>query len=91
MIQKHLYDKANDFLKEKVSKPDNYDEFKSVLESKGGFISAGWCGRLECEERIKEETGADIRVIPFDQDGKPVTCILCGKPSEKVAIFARAY
>lgn len=90
-IQKGLYDRANDFLKDKISKPDNYDEFKYILGSKGGFILAGWCGRLECEDVIKEETGADIRVIPFDQDGKPATCILCGKPSEKVAIFARAY
>lgn len=91
VIQKNLYDKAYVLLKDKISRPSDYDEFKSIIESKGGFLSAGWCGSVECEERIKEETGADIRVIPFDQTGIPPKCILCGRPSEKVAMFARAY
>jgi prolyl-tRNA synthetase len=90
-IQANLHDKARALLEEKISRPRDYVEFKSVMEGRGGFASAGWCGRLECEEKIKEETGADIRVIPFDQAAKPDSCILCGKPSEKVAMFARAY
>ena len=90
-IQKNLFEKASKLLQDKISRPANHDEFKSILESKGGFASAGWCGRLECEEKIKEETGADIRVIPFDQKDKPPTCISCGQNSEKVALFARAY
>ena len=90
-IQITLYEKARLLLQEKITKPQDYAEFKSVIDGKGGFLSAGWCGRLECEEKIKEETGADIRVIPFDQTEKPEACILCGRPSEKVAMFARAY
>ena len=90
-IQINLYEKARILLHDKITKPHNYAEFKSLMEDKGGFASAGWCGRLECEKKIKEETGADIRVIPFDQAENPETCILCGKPSEKVAMFAKAY
>lgn len=91
MIQKSLYEKAKRLLQDSISKPNDYSEFKSILDGKGGFVSAGWCGRAECEEKIKEETGADIRVIPFDQSEKPGNCIFCGKTSEKVAMFARAY
>jgi prolyl-tRNA synthetase len=90
-IQINLYEKARSLLQDKTARPHDYAEFKSLMEGKGGFASAGWCGRLECEEKIKEETGADIRVIPFDQAEKPEACILCGRPSEKVAMFARAY
>jgi prolyl-tRNA synthetase len=90
-IQTALYDKAKVLLQEKISKPSDYAEFKSIIEGIGGFAAAGWCGRLECEEKIKAETGADIRVIPFDQADRPASCILCGKASEKVAMFARAY
>jgi prolyl-tRNA synthetase len=91
LIQKNLYDRAKVLLNEKISKPADYAEFKSIIEGKGGFVAAGWCGMLECEEKIKVETGADIRVIPFDQAGRPEACILCGNPSQKVAMFARAY
>jgi len=52
---------------------------------------AGWCEREECEERIKQDTGADIRVIPFEQKDRPAECIYCGQESKKAAIFARAY
>lgn len=91
LIQKNLYDKAESMLQEKISKPSSYSEFKSVLEEKGGFLAAGWCGRPECEEKIKTETGADIRVIPFDQPDGLKSCILCGKESQRAAMFARAY
>jgi prolyl-tRNA synthetase len=90
-IQKDLFEKAKVLLQEKTSRPSDYAEFKSIIDGKGGFASAGWCGRVECEEKIKTETGADIRVIPFDQDNSPASCILCGNPSKKVALFARAY
>lgn len=91
LIQESLLQKATLLLNGKISKPSGYDEFKSILEDKGGFLSAGWCGRSECEEKIKEETGADIRVIPFDQSDKPERCIFCGKTCEKVVMFAKAY
>lgn len=90
-IQGSLLAKAKAFLNENISRPSSYGEFKSIIEDKGGFIMAGWCEREECETRIKEETGADIRLLPFEQNDKPTKCIYCGQDSKKTAIFARAY
>ena len=78
-------------MNENFSRPASYDEFKSIIENKGGFVMAGWCGSEECEKKMKQDTGADIRVLPFDQDGGPEKCIYCGKDSKKAAIFARSY
>ncbi|MFL6482969.1 MAG: proline--tRNA ligase, partial [Nitrososphaera sp.] len=71
--------------------PTGFESFKSIVQTKGGFLLAGWCGQEQCEAKIKEETGADIRVIPFDQNQKPAACIYCGRESKKAAIYARAY
>ena len=92
-IQNNLLFQAKKHLEENTTEAANYDTLKSVLEMKGGFISAGWCGDQECESKIKEETGADIRVIPFEGQkiSEPKVCIYCSKPSKIVAIFARAY
>jgi len=90
-IQNNLLAKARQLLQENISRPAGYPEFKSIIEGKGGFALAGWCGRQECEVKIKEETGADIRVIPFEQDKMPDKCIYCGQESKKAAMFARAY
>ncbi|MEX0861309.1 proline--tRNA ligase [Nitrosopumilus sp.] len=68
----------------------NYNEFKSKIE-KGGFFNAPWCGKLECEEKIKEETGADIRVIPFGCEDENQKCIYCQNQSKITPIFARGY
>ncbi|HEV3432985.1 MAG TPA: proline--tRNA ligase, partial [Nitrososphaera sp.] len=67
------------------------ESFKSIIQTKGGFVLSGWCGQEQCESKIKEETGADIRVIPFSQNHKPATCIYCGRESKKAVIYARAY
>jgi prolyl-tRNA synthetase len=90
-IQDGLLERAKTFLKENISRPAAYAEFKSIVEDRGGFVMAGWCGREECEDKIKDETGADIRVLPFDQVDKPARCIYCGQEAKKAAIFARAY
>ncbi|MBL7002281.1 MAG: proline--tRNA ligase [Nitrosopumilus sp.] len=68
----------------------DYTEFKSKIE-KGGFIHAPWCGKLECEEKIKEETGADIRVIPFNSENTNKKCMYCQEQSVSIPIFARGY
>jgi prolyl-tRNA synthetase len=68
----------------------DYTEFKSKIE-KGGFFNAPWCGKSECEEKIKEETGADIRVIPFDSENTNEKCMYCQEQSVSVPIFARGY
>jgi len=68
----------------------DYNEFKSRIE-KGGFFNAPWCGKSECEEKIKEETGADIRVIPFGCENENQKCIYCENQSKIIPIFARGY
>jgi prolyl-tRNA synthetase len=92
-IQNNLLFQAKKHLEENTTETASYDTLKSVLEMKGGFISAGWCGEQDCESKIKEETGADIRVIPFEGQkiSESKVCIYCSKPSKIVAIFARAY
>jgi prolyl-tRNA synthetase len=89
-IQKDLYERAKEMLDGFMSKPTAYDSFKAAVE-RGGFVAAGWCMAQECEIKIKEETGADIRVMPFDQEDKPERCVYCGKPAKKLAFFGRAY
>ena len=68
----------------------NYVEFKERIP-KGGFLNAYWCGNQECEEKIKEETGADIRVIPFDKEDNSGKCVFCNEQSKSIPIFARGY
>jgi prolyl-tRNA synthetase len=70
---------------------DNYEEFKEILETKGGFILAHWDGTSETEEKIKEETKATIRCIPLDAQQEEGRCIYSGKPSSRRVLFARAY
>lgn len=90
-IQRTIYKKAFDYRNEHITSVDSYDEFKEVLEVKGGFVSAHWDGTAETEERIKEETKATIRCIPLDAKDEAGSCILTGKPSSKRVLFAKAY
>lgn len=90
-IQKSIFNKAFDYRNEHITPVDTYEEFKQVLEDKGGFVSAHWDGTAETEERIKEETKATIRCIPLDAKDEAGTCILTGKPSSKRVLFAKAY
>ncbi|QDI88318.1 proline--tRNA ligase [Candidatus Nitrosopumilus sp. SW] len=89
-IQKAMLENARVQSKENTKDISNYTEFKSQIEV-GGFFNAPWCGKLECEEKIKEETGADIRVIPFDSKNTDLKCMYCGEESKSVPIFARGY
>lgn len=90
-MQSDIYNKAENFRKENITKVDSYEEFKKVLEEKGGFISAHWDGTAEEEEQIKEETKATIRCIPLDSEDEEGVSIISGKPSAKRVIFAKAY
>ncbi len=90
-IQKNLFQKAADYRAANTRKADTWEEFKEILDSKGGFILAHWDGTTETEERIKEETKATIRCIPFDAVEEEGKCIYSGKPSHRRVIFARAY
>jgi prolyl-tRNA synthetase len=90
-IQHNLYAKARLALEEKITSVKTYDEFKQVVTGKGGFIKAAWCGNADCEAKIKEETGATIRVIPFEKEEPTSGCVYCGQKAKDVAYFARSY
>lgn len=90
-IQQNLYQKAVDYREEKSHQADSYDEFKKILSEKGGFIYAHWDGTAETEEKIKKETKATIRCIPFLLSPKSGKCMITGKESKQKVIFAKAY
>jgi prolyl-tRNA synthetase len=92
-IQKNMFEMALKFQEENTHEVKDYDEFKAVMESKRGFIKTFWCGDTACEEKIKDDTMATIRVIPHDIEKKKNSrkCIRCQKPSESLVYFAKAY
>jgi len=90
-IQKNLFGKAKRFKKENTFKVDNLDDFQKVIDDKGGFIYAHWCGSPECEAKIKSLTKATIRCIPFHNEKEEGKCIYCGGKSSQRVLFAKAY
>ncbi len=90
-IQKNIFKKALDYRESHITEVNSYEEFKEVLENKGGFISAHWDGTTETEELVKEETKATIRCIPIDAKEEEGVCMVTGKPSAKRVLFAKAY
>jgi prolyl-tRNA synthetase len=89
-MQAEMFNRALEFRNAQSTEVDTYEEFKEVLDSKAGFVYAHWDGTAETEERIKNETKATIRCIPFgyESEGK---CMVTGKPSKGRVVFARAY
>lgn len=90
-IQTSIYSKAFDFRTEKTTEVNSWEEFKSVLEEKTGFLSAHWDGTAETEEKIKDLTKATIRCIPLDRKEEDGVCVYSGKPSKGRVLFAKAY
>ncbi len=90
-IQSNLHKRALKFRDENITKVDTFDEFKEVLENKGGFISAHWDGRSETENKIKELTKATIRCIPESSNNETGNCVFSGNPSSQRVLFAKAY
>jgi len=90
-IQDNIFKKAHDFRSANTREVNSYEEFKDVLDNKGGFVSAHWDGTAETEEKIKNETKATIRCIPFNVEEEKGECVYSGKPSNKRVLFARAY
>ncbi|WP_407404911.1 proline--tRNA ligase [Chryseobacterium sp.] len=90
-IQHDVFAKALNFRDTHITKVDSYEEFKKVLEEKGGFIYAHWDGTEEEEEQIKDETKATIRCIPLDDDIEEGVSMITGKPSARRVLFAKAY
>jgi prolyl-tRNA synthetase len=90
-IQQNLFDKAKTYCDAHITPADSWEEFISILDEKGGFVSAHWDGTPETEEAIKEQTKATIRCIPLDNKLEEGSCIRTGKPSNQRVLFARAY
>jgi prolyl-tRNA synthetase len=90
-IQQNIYQRALNFRTQMTTPVDSYEEFKKVLDEKGGFVLAHWDGTGETEAKIKEETKATIRCIPLDAKPEGGKCVLTGKPSTQRVLFARAY
>nr|WP_319569723.1 proline--tRNA ligase [uncultured Draconibacterium sp.] len=90
-IQQNIYQKAFDYRAENTRKVDTWEEFKDVLTTKGGFISAHWDGTPETEEAIKNETKATIRCMPLEYEEEEGVCVYSGKPSKRRVLFALAY
>jgi prolyl-tRNA synthetase len=78
-------------LEEKTATVQNYDEFRKIIKEKGGFIKAAWCSDSNCEEKIKEETGATIRLKPLEKEKPTAECIYCGNKAVEMVYFARSY
>jgi prolyl-tRNA synthetase len=88
-IQASLYQRALEFREQHTARPEDYAGFTETVER--GFALVWWCGDAACEARIKEETRATCRCIPFDQESGSGPCIVCGRAADSRAIFARAY
>jgi prolyl-tRNA synthetase len=90
-VQNNLFEKALKHREEKTSIALNFEEFEEKLDSNKGFIKAMWCGDQACEDKIKEETGATSRCIPFEEEKVSDKCGCCGKEAKQLVYWARAY
>lgn len=90
-IQENLFERALSYRNDMTHKADNWDDFKDIIENKGGFVLAHWDGTTETEEKIKKETKATIRCVPQDAVEEEGVCVLTGKPSKQRVLFAKAY
>ena len=90
-MQEQLFDRAIAYRAEYTTEVDDFETFKTVLNEKGGFISAHWDGTRETEEAIKKATKATIRCLPIDGEKSAGKCVFSGKPSQQRVLFAKAY
>jgi prolyl-tRNA synthetase len=90
-IQTTLFNRAKEFLEDHITTVKTYSEFKEAMKNKGGFIRACWCSSTTCEEKIKEETGATIRILPFEKEKPFSNCVYCSREGKEVVYFGRAY
>jgi prolyl-tRNA synthetase len=90
-VQVGLLEKARNFREENTHTLEEYEELKEVNEASSGFFRIHWCGGAECEERLKEDTRCTIRAIPMGDEAEAGRCMLCGEPSERRVVAAKAY
>ncbi|MBQ2897312.1 MAG: proline--tRNA ligase [Clostridia bacterium] len=90
-IQNDMFNRALENREERTFSATDMDSFSKQLEEKPGFVKAMWCGDKECEDKIKELTGATSRCMPFEQEEISTTCVCCGKPAKKMVYWGKAY
>jgi prolyl-tRNA synthetase len=90
-IQKELFEKALNYRNTHITEVNSFEEFKEVLDTKGGFVSAHWDGTAATEEKIKDLTKATIRCIPLDRVEEAGSCVFTGENSVGRVLFAKAY
>ena len=90
-IQKEMLERARKHRDEHTYTAHTTEEFKEIVATKPGFVKAMWCGEEECELKIKEETGASSRCMPFEQERVSETCVCCGKPAKIMVYWGKAY
>ena len=90
-MQKEMLERAREHRDAHTSVAINYDEFKDAIATKPGFVKAMWCGNQECEDKIKEETTATSRCMPFNQEQLSDVCVCCGKPAKAMVYWGKAY
>lgn len=91
IMQKEMLERAKKHLQDHTYTAHTTEEFRDIMEHKIGFVKAMWCGDLDCELKIKEETGATSRCMPFEQEAVANTCVCCGKPSKTMVYWGKAY
>nr|PZN05292.1 MAG: proline--tRNA ligase [Bacillota bacterium] len=90
-IQANMFRQAKKFMDDNTHTATNFEELKELLINKRGFVKAMWCGEGECEKKVKEETTATLRCIPFEQEVISDKCAVCGKKADKMVYFAKSY
>mgnify|MGYP003505738853 CR=1 FL=1 len=90
-MQQDMYARAKKHLESHIQDAHNYEEFVETVETKPGFVRAMWCGDVACEEKIKEDTTATSRCIPFEQEKISDTCVCCGRPAKQLVYWGKAY
>ncbi len=90
-MQKEMLERARKHVEEHTYVAETYDEFCNIIENKPGFVKAMWCEELACEEKIKEDTTATSRCMPFIQEKIAGHCVCCGKPATKMVYWGKAY
>jgi prolyl-tRNA synthetase len=90
-MQRHLLDKARDFMLRSTREGETMDQLKKLIEEKRGVVRARWCGRNSCEDRMKDEAGGKIINVPLDQGEVRGKCVACGEKAQAVVNFAKSY
>ena len=86
-----MFNECKKRMESKTTIAHNMEEFKNNMDKEQGFIKAMWCGSAECEEKIKDLTGAKSRCMPFEQEHLGDTCVCCGKKADKMVVWGRQY